>query len=52
MGKKQKKRSIKAWKKSETAKEYEQVMEQVRESETLANKDDSAIFFEDKTGNE
>lgn len=50
MGKKLKKNSRQAWKKSEVAKEYEDKMKEIREEERIQNTADSALFFEDKTG--
>lgn len=50
MGRKEKKYSVKAWKKSEAAKEYEDTMQKLKESEALSKLDDNAIFFEDTTG--
>lgn len=50
MGRKQKKNSVKSWKKSEAAKEYEDTMQKIKESEAISKLDDSAIFYEDTTG--
>ena len=50
MGKKLKKNSRQAWKKSEVAKEYEETMKEIREEERLQSVADSSLFFEDKTG--
>ena len=51
MGKKAKKNSKQAWKKSEAAKEYEKNMKELSEAQQMQNKPDSSLFFEDKTGN-
>ena len=48
MGRKDKKNSVKAWKKSVAAKEYEDAMQKIKESESLSKVEDSAIFFEAK----
>lgn len=50
MGKKAKKNSKQAWKKSEAAKEYEKSMKELSEVQQMQNKPDDSLFFEDKTG--
>ena len=50
MGKKAKKNSKQAWKKSEAAKEYENSMKELSEVQQLQNKSNESLFFEDKTG--
>ena len=50
MGKKAKKSSRQAWKKSEVAKEYEEKMKEIREEERIKDMADSTLFFEDKEG--
>ena len=50
MGKKLKKNSKQAWKKSEVAQEYEDKMKIVREEERIQNIADSSLFYEDTAG--
>ena len=50
MGKKAKKSTKKAWKKSEAAKEYEEALKTVKEDERIANEASDKLFFVDTTG--
>ena len=50
MGKKAKKSTKQAWKKSEAAKEYEEVIKTVKEDEGMANEASDKLFFIDTTG--
>ena len=45
MGKKVKKNSKQAWKKSEAAKEYENSMKELSEVQQLQNKSNESLFF-------
>ena len=50
MGKKAKKSTKQAWKKSEAAKEYEDTLQTVKEDERIANEASDKLFFIDTTG--
>lgn len=50
MGKKVKKNSRQAWKKSEAAKEFEEAMVQVKEQERMENMASDSLFYIDTNG--
>lgn len=50
MGKKQKKSNKSSWKKSETAKEYEEAMNTLKNEAAVTDKQNKDLFFVDNEG--